>query len=106
MNCSENYEKTFPNKIAAFIGGKMGFASRYSSLSPKEEKLRVELTLQSFDRRLWEAAFGGEDELKPYVAVVPKFVEARKDTVLFLFRTRCHSGLRLAARSSSSQNGR
>ena len=56
--------------------------SRYSQLTPTEERVRCELTWQQFDERMWIAAVADAKELSTWVADPHDFIKKRSETWL------------------------
>ena len=63
---SEKYQESRTKALIAWCGAKHCKPHLLTKLSPLEEKVRAQLTWQSFDEQLYLAAFGDEEPLKQF----------------------------------------
>lgn len=75
-------ERQFASRLCQKMKVKLLTPSRYSQLTPKEERVRCELTWQQFDERLWIAAAADAKELSTWVADPQDFITKRSQTWL------------------------
>ena len=74
LAASPKYKESYTRRLCTWMGARFGTPSRYTELTPRQEHIRWELTMQGFDRALWLAAFGSELDLQKLVADVPRFM--------------------------------
>ncbi len=82
LRCSPGYRKSYTQRITSWMGARFGTPSKYTELSREQEQIRWQMTVQGFDNALWRAAFADAEELKHFVADVPKFQERIRATAL------------------------
>ena len=82
MKTKPKAKESFAARMCAKLGARTNAPQRYAALSPREEKIRCELTWQMNDERLWIAAFSLPEELSNWVGAPTSFIERRRDTWL------------------------
>ena len=53
-------------------------------MNPEQERAGWEITHQGWDRACWLAAFGDQDDLKPFVADPARFIDRRSETAVVM----------------------
>ena len=61
---------------------KIGRPSRYTEMTLNQEKIGWQISMQGFAYAVWLAAFGDAQDLKLFIADVPRFMESREMTTL------------------------
>ena len=79
---SPGYVKSSRRELLRFTGGKVLQPNKVCNLSFAEEKRRVELTWQDFDRAIALAGLGSLDQLKEHVVDPLRFIQHREQAVV------------------------
>ena len=79
---SKNYREVYLLRLQSWAGMSSGKPQRRSSMSLAQEKLGWEVSMNSWDRAIWLAAFGTAKDLQGQISVPEEFIKQRKQVVI------------------------
>ena len=82
LKASRQYRDVHIQRLMSWAGMSVGRPQRRSGLSLTQEKLGWQVTMNSWDRAIWLAAHGSEEELKGHVSVPEEFIKQREKVVI------------------------
>ena len=82
LRSSRGYREVYLARLQSWAGMSAGRPQRRSSMSLAQEKLGWQVSMNSWDRAIWLAAFGSEEDLRGQVAIPQDFMKQRKNIAI------------------------